>query len=373
MTKSVLLGIIGATGLVGKALVQQLEQSTLIAHEKLRVVGLASSKQMILSKTPIAQLSTTLNQLTSASAASQHQDSLIPTHLDQLVDHVLGLSNTNQTAGIPVIVDCTASEVVAKLYPTWMERGVSVVTPNKKGFSSNLVLFEKIRSLRNKAYCYHESTVGAGLPILSTLEDMIDTGDEIVQIEGILSGTLSFLFNNFSPANASQHPRNFSECVKEAKEKGYTEPDPRDDLNGVDMSRKIVILGRLSKLPLSLETLPIENIVPEPLRALATADEFMARLGEYDEHFAKMNAEAAIENKVLRYVGVINPQGKSSVELKKYPKNHPFASLAGSDNVISITTKRYPNSLVIRGAGAGAQVTAAGVFGDILKISRALN
>ncbi|CAG8653448.1 6592_t:CDS:2, partial [Funneliformis mosseae] len=215
---------------------------------------------------------------------------------------------------------------------------------------------------------YHESTVGAGLPVLSTLTDLIRTGDKVIKIEGIFSGTLSYIFNEFSKFDGEK--KKFSEIVKIAKENGYTEPDPRDDLNGLDVARKVVILGRLAGKDLSLKTLPVENVVPEPLRTLSSATEFMSSLPQFDEHFEKLNATANNNQQVLRYVGVIDPIGdKSEVKLVSLPSSHPFASLKGSDNIIAFTTQRFPNPLIVQGAGAGAAVTAFGIFSDLFKIS----
>ncbi|KAJ3112964.1 hypothetical protein HK100_002142 [Physocladia obscura] len=275
-----------------------------------------------------------------------------------------------------VVVDCTASGDVAARYPAWLALGLHVVTPNKKPFAGPRLLFDAIRSAARAANvsALHEASVGAGLPILSTLSDLVDTGDSIVKIEGILSGTLSYIFNNFSSTStaANQTPLSFSAIVNEARQNGYTEPDPRDDLNGMDVARKVVILARVAGLNLSLEDLPIENTVPEPLRAIPSADEFMVRLPDFDAHFAALNDAARARGKVLRCVGVVDPVNPSAsgVKLAEYDASHPFASLKGSDNIIAFTTKRFPNPLIVQGAGAGAAVTAFGVFSDILKIKR---
>ncbi|KAJ3333328.1 Homoserine dehydrogenase [Blyttiomyces sp. JEL0837] len=268
-----------------------------------------------------------------------------------------------------VMVDCTSSDSVAALYPSWLKLGLHVVTPNKKGFSGPLALYDEIKKLSlpsagvRSPLAFHESTVGAGLPILSTLNDLVNTGDEIVKIEGIFSGTLSYIFNNFS-APGLQGGKGFSEIVKEAKAQGYTEPDPRDDLNGMDVGRKVTILGRLAGLRLELDTLSIENIVPEPLRNIPSANEFMTKLPSFDAHFAALNEEAGKNGQVLRCVGVVDPNGKSGV----YVNRQVFIGI-GSDNIIAFTTKRFPNPLIIQGAGAGAAVTAFGMFSDLLRIA----
>ncbi|KAJ3298378.1 hypothetical protein HDU79_010964 [Rhizoclosmatium sp. JEL0117] len=348
-------------GLVGKALLEQLA-----AHQAknvaplVRVVAIASSSKATvsaggidLSRFDVSQLSPSADSVGAAVSAVE--------------------SSSSSTRGL--VVDCTSSDAVAALYPTWLKRGLHVVTPNKKGFSGSLELYDAIKAAQKtggekgkRPLVYHEATVGAGLPILSTLTDLVATGDEIVKIEGIFSGTLSYIFNNYSVAGPSSAQK-FSDIVNVAKEKGYTEPDPRDDLNGMDVGRKVTILGRLAGLRLSLDTLPIENIVPETLRAIPSSAEFMSKLPDFDAHFAALNDKAKANGKVLRCVGVVDPSGGSCVRLAEYDASHPFAALKGSDNIIAFTTKRFPNPLIVQGAGAGAAVTAFGIFSDILKIA----
>ncbi|CAO3607549.1 unnamed protein product [Mucor fragilis] len=359
------VGIVGV-GLVGSELVSQILKSSY--KSVFKVVGLTTSQKMLVSDAQYTSLS--IEQ--EANLRSTVNTTGVQTDLAQFADY---LSKSNEHS---VIIDCTASEQVANLYPTWLRSGLSVVTPNKKAFSSSLDLFKEIQDLAvntsqtkkgRSPLIYHETTVGAGLPVLSTLVDFVRTGDEIVKIEGIFSGTLSYLFNNFSTLTSTATPKPFSETVRVAKDLGYTEPDPRDDLNGMDVARKVTICGRLAGLELDLSTLPVENIVPEALQSIESTDEFMAKLPEYDDHFAQLNAEALKENQVLRYVGLVDVQGgQSGVKLAKYPATHPFASLQGSDNIIKFTTKYFPNGVIIQGAGAGAAVTAYGIFTDLLKI-----
>ncbi|KAJ3219713.1 Homoserine dehydrogenase [Dinochytrium kinnereticum] len=349
-------------GLVGSEFLTQLAtyQTKSSRTHHLTVIAIQNSKRLLLSPTGI-NLQTWSKDL----AASSH-----PANLTALTDAAIGNAPT-------VIVDCTSSDEVAGFYPSWLGKGIHVVTPNKKGFSGSLGLFNEIKAFSTPEagvrypFALHESTVGAGLPLLSTLKDLVQTGDEIVKIEGIFSGTLSFIFNNFSTAGAGEKPK-FSEIVAAAKEKGYTEPDPRDDLNGMDVARKVVILGRLSGLPLTLDTLPIENIVPEALRGVPSSEAFMAQLSSFDDHFRKLNEEAFARGEVLRCVGVVDPMGGSCVKLLGYPFSHPFASLKGSDNIVAFTTRRFPNPLIVQGAGAGAAVTAFGMFSDVLKIAEAV-
>ncbi|TPX35048.1 homoserine dehydrogenase [Synchytrium microbalum] len=349
---SINVGLIGS-GLVGTALLEQLASH---GSPKINIIAILSTSKLILHtptpSTPGLDLSNWKKQLPKAKPADLH---IFEEHLAR--------------NGPSCIVDCTASADIASKYVGWMKRNIHVVTPNKKAFSGDFKVWKEIRSIHvsGKALCFHEATVGAGLPILSTLYDMIATGDEVVKVEGIFSGTLSYIFNNFS-STSSASSSTFSQIVKGAKELGYTEPDPRDDLNGMDMARKVVILGRIAGLNLSLETLDVENIVPTELRSCPTADEFMSKLPGSDDHFRALNYLARAGGEVLRYVGVVDPKGASSVKLMRYPASHPFAGMKGSDNVIAITTQRFPNPLIIQGAGAGDAVTAFGVFSDLLKV-----
>lgn len=344
-------------GLVGGALLSQLAShlaSPRFAALPIRVVGLLNSKKMATGTFSSEDLADWQTRLLGDSS-----------EVSDLPRFISALSELPQPTAI---VDCTSSDTVAAQYPQWLARGLHVVTPNKKAFSGPMSLYQEIQSLtqpRGPAV-YHEATVGAGLPILSTLDDLVRTGDRIVRIEGIFSGTLSYLFNSFTADTK------FSECVGEAKANGYTEPDPRDDLNGMDVARKVTILGRKAGMDLSVDTLDVENIVPESLRGVKTAEEFMERLPEFDGHFEKLNQEATKQDSVLRYVGVVE-KGKSCVKLAKYPLEHPFASLKGSDNIVAFTTERFPIPLIVQGAGAGAEVTAFGVFSDLIKICERFN
>ncbi|QLG75088.1 hypothetical protein HG535_0H04150 [Zygotorulaspora mrakii] len=275
---------------------------------------------------------------------------------------------------IPVIlVDNTSSAQISSYYPKFVSSGISIATPNKKAFSSDLNLWNEIFAGKpTDGLVYHEATVGAGLPIIGTLRDLIQTGDEVEKIEGIFSGTLSYIFNEFSTTQANTVK--FSDVVKVAKKLGYTEPDPRDDLNGLDVARKVTILARISGLKVESPTsFPVESLIPKPLENVASVTEFMEKLPAYDADLTKLKEEAAAENKVLRFIGKVDFASNSvTVGIEKYDASHPFASLKGSDNVISIKTKRYTNPMVIQGAGAGADVTAAGVLADAIKIAQRL-
>ncbi|KAI9297854.1 hypothetical protein K502DRAFT_339845 [Neoconidiobolus thromboides FSU 785] len=350
MAKELKVGLVGV-GLVGKELIEQIN-----LIEGITLVGLMNSKLMKVDNNGINGKDIT-NILSNENGAKA-------SNIEQFVTELSPKQNENK-----VLIDCTASEQVSQYYPFWLEQGFHVVTPNKKGFSGNIKLFKLIQansSLFNR-YVYHESTVGAGLPVIETLNNIVRSGDKVTKIEGIFSGTLSYLFNNFSSLK-TKSGENFSKIVSVAKELGYTEPDPRDDLNGLDVARKVIILARVAGLELSLEDLEIENIVPEALRGVKSSEEFMDQLKSYDDHFNKLNQDALSNQQVLRYVGVIDPNGQSSVKLLKYDSAHPFANLTGSDNIIAFTTERFPSPLIIQGAGAGALVTVHGILTDLLKI-----
>jgi aspartokinase/homoserine dehydrogenase 1 len=204
--------------------------------------------------------------------------------------------------------------------------------------------------------------VGAGLPVINTMNDLLLSGDNVLSIEAVLSGTLNFIFSSFTEG------KKFSDVVREAKAKGYTEPDPRDDLNGMDVARKILILSRETGLSMELADIKVENLVPEPCRGAMSAEEFLNCLAQYDETFEQLRRDAAAKGEKLRYMAVLD-HGTVKIGLSSVGQSHPFYSLSGSDNIILLTTARYhERPMVIRGPGAGADVTAAGVFADIIRI-----
>ncbi|KLO06402.1 hypothetical protein SCHPADRAFT_861450 [Schizopora paradoxa] len=276
-----------------------------------------------------------------------------------------------------VLVDNTSSDTIAQLYPRFLSAGVNVITPNKKAFSSDLTLYEEILTagMSSGAKFYNESTVGAGLPVISTLKDLVTTGDNVSKIEGVFSGTMSYIFNNFS--TSSRNGPTFSSVVTKARELGYTEPHPADDLNGADVARKLTILSRfipelLPLLPQGYISVDTKSLVPPALKNIATGDEFIQALPTFDDAMERLRTEALQEGKVLRYVGVIDVATQTiKASLEKYDVNHAFAtSLGGSDNIIMFHTNRYgERPLIIQGAGAGAAVTAMGVLSDLLRFT----
>lgn len=286
-----------------------------------------------------------------------------PCDLDRLADHLLG-------AHLPhaVIIDCSASSTIADRYAGWLAAGIHVITPNKQAVAGPLPRRQAIEAARlaGGSRLRYEATVGAGLPVIQTLRDLLDTGDELVAVEGILSGTLAWLFNRYDGSQP------FSALVREAHALGYTEPDPRDDLSGVDVARKLVILAREAGIALSLEDVAVEGLVPADLLG-ASRDRFMASLESLDAAMAQRLAQAQARGEVLRYVARLGHDGRASVALVAMPRDHAFAHLRLTDNIVQFTTRRYrDNPLIVQGPGAGPEVTAAGVFSDLLRLAAAL-
>jgi aspartokinase/homoserine dehydrogenase 1 len=238
------------------------------------------------------------------------------------------------------------------------------VTPNKKAPSGPLAAYDQLHEVRrnhNTRFLY-ETTVGAALPIIGTLRDLRETGDEIRSIEGIFSGTLAYLFNTWDGSQP------FSAVVRAAKAMGYTEPDPRDDLSGMDVARKLIILGREMGLRLELTDVAVESLVP-PALAGCTVEEFLERLGEFDDGMLDRLTSARRQGQVMRYVASVDADGRTQVGLVELPATHPFANIALTDNIVRFQTARYDrNPLIVQGPGAGPAVTAAGVFADLLRI-----
>jgi bifunctional aspartokinase / homoserine dehydrogenase 1 len=347
------IGVIGP-GVVGGVLIDQLAAQSARLREQfgvhLRVRGLMGSKRMALSDAGIdpAHWRTALER--DGEAAD----------LDRFLAHV-------RVEHLPhtVIIDCSASEEVARRYRDLFAQGVHVITPNKKANSADFSYYTAMRDARRAsgAHYLYEATVGAGLPIIQTARDLRETGDDILGIEGIFSGTLAYLFNVWNGE------RPFSEVVLEAKKLGYTEPDPRDDLSGLDVARKLVILAREMGLATELNTVPVESLVPEALRA-ASAEDFLAALPHFDDAMRARFEAARGRGKVLRHVGRVSADGAASVGLVEVDPSHPFANIALTDNVVRFQTRRYnTNPLIVQGPGAGPDVTAGGVFADLLRLA----
>ncbi len=351
--QTIAVGLIGP-GQVGRALLDQLRQSAERLHQDarldLRLLGVASSTRM-----QCFDDAGGLNQL-----ALPLDDQSPALDLDAFIDHI-----DHHHLPHSVLIDCTASDRLAGHYADWLARGIHIITPNKHAGSGPEARYRAIRtaSQSGTARWRYEATVGAGLPVIQTLRDLIDTGDRIQRIEGIFSGTLAYLFNRYQPGMS------FAQLVTEARQAGYTEPDPRDDLSGMDVARKLVILAREMGLEIELDQVAIESLAPAVLSD-CSVDDFLAGLVDHDPAMAERLAEAQAGNQVLRFVASLEASGRAEVALKSLPADHAFAHLALTDNVVAFTTERYcDNPLIVQGPGAGPAVTAAGVFADLLRVA----
>lgn len=331
------IGVIG-TGLIGGTLLNQLQ--TRIEELKrqrgidLRVRGIMNSRHMILADRHLA-LDRWKEEL---SESSQTAD------LESFVNHV----NADHLPHA-VLIDATASNELTAHYEDWLRKGINVITPNKKSNAGPLAAYRRLRETARKhqRYFLYETNVGAGLPIIQTLRGLVETGDEVIKIEGVLSGTLSYIFNSLDGS------RTFSEVVSEAHSLGLTEPDPREDLSGVDVARKLIILAREMGLEVEMDSVEVQSLVAED-----------------DQTIAALLKSARDAGEVVRYVGTIDSNGNLSAQMRRYPIGHAFASLTGSDNIVSFQTARYNTQpMIVRGPGAGPEVTAAGVFADLLRLA----
>ena len=355
--KTLSIGLIGP-GTVGTSLLRQIEKQAQRLHDEfnldLRVRAIARSQTMLLGDRSID--------------LSRWQEDLAEDGVDcdlvKLEAHV----NPDHLPHA-VIIDCTASEYIAGKYADWLERGIHIITPNKKAFSGP---FEKYVALRDSAahgnsHCFYETTVGAALPIITTLRDLIDTGDEVHQVQGIFSGTLAYLFNVYDGTTP------FSEIVRTARESGYTEPDPRDDLSGMDVARKLTILARELGRTIGIGDFPVQNLVPIQLRD-CSLEEFLDRLPEVDADIDAIYQAARQKGEKLRYVARLGADGRATVGLAAVGPEHAFSNINLTDNIVQFETERYSaNPLVVQGPGAGPEVTAGGVFGDLLRLAQYLS
>ena len=355
-TETVSVGLVGP-GNVGATLLDQMAVQAAHLHQNFnldfRVRGIATSSRMYLAERMI-ELGNWRETLNSDSE---------PLDWNRFVAHV----NADHLPHA-VMVDCTASDEVAARYVDWFAQGIHVVTPNKKAQSGTLEYYDQIQAARREhnVHFLYEPSVGAALPIVQTLRDLTETGDEVVSIEGILSGTLAYLFNVFDGT------RSFSAIVREAHENGYTEPDPRDDLSGIDVARKLIILSRELGLRIELQDIEIENLVPAGLGDVSV-DEFLDALAEQDASMLDRWKKSNKAGEVQRYVGRLDKSGAATVRLESLPADHAFARINLTDNIVRFVSERYSdNPLVVQGPGAGPAVTAAGVFADLLRLARYL-
>lgn len=348
------LYLVGPSGQIGKTLLKQIaQQSAYLKKEKnlnIKITGLANTKKMLLDSNGIALENWKENLETAGEKIN----------LSEFITDIQTLNLANS-----IFVDCSADKDIVQYYYPLLDSNISIVTPNKVANSGTYEEYLALRNIakkRNVKFLY-ETNVGAGLPLINTLQGLINSGDRIHKIEAVLSGTLSFIFNTFAAG------LKFVDVVKEAKAKGFTEPDPRDDLSGTDVARKILILSR--ECGIKLEFNEVENIPLLSADAMAakSVDDFYAVLENENSQYESLLNEALEKGKVLRFIASLE-NGKAKLGLTSVGKSHPFYNLAGSENIVSFTTERYFNNpLVIKGPGAGAEVTAMGVFADIISLS----
>lgn len=349
------LYLVGATGLIGSTLLRQIqEQKEYLKQRKnlnIRLVGITNTKKMLLDESGI-------------SLENWKEELLEKGEIANIGSFVSDVQDLNLPYS--VFVDCTADKNIVQYYYSLLSSSVSIVTPNKvanSGRYEQYFMLQKAAQKHGVKFLY-ETNVGAGLPIINTLQGLITSGDKINKIEAVLSGTLAYIFNNFKVGDR------FVDVVKEAKAKGYTEPDPRDDLSGQDVARKILILSREAGLKLEPEDVTIINLLNDACLNAPSVDAFFEELEKDNDRFEKLLQDAQANDEVLRFIATLDSDNKASIGLKTVGRSHPFFNLAGSENIISFTTERYKyNPLVVKGPGAGAEVTASGVFADIMSIS----
>jgi aspartokinase/homoserine dehydrogenase 1 len=350
--KQINLFIVGV-GNVGSRLIAQLQQQQNFLQEHLglqvRVVGLTNSRKMLLDENGI-DLSSWKDKLESGDKMN----------LQELISFISEKNLRNS-----IFLDNTANADVAASYGQLLKKSVSVVACNKIACSGPYAQYKKLKDQAREftASFHFETNVGAGLPVIGTLNDLLRSGDEIERIEAVLSGTLNFVFNHYDGT------RPFAEVVKQAQDEGYTEPDPRLDLGGTDVMRKILILARESGIKMEMEEIKNESFLPASCYEGDVAN-FYKELAKHEPHFSNLYNEAVAEGKKLKFVAKLD-KGKASVGLQHISKEHDFFHLYGKDNAVLFHTKRYVQQpLVIKGAGAGAEVTASGIFADIMRAAR---
>lgn len=344
---------VAGVGTVGSRLLDQIRQQfEYVANElrlNLRIVGIATSKKAVLEDEGV-DLAGISDVIAKADASN------ITTFTDSIIERNLRNS---------IFVDVTASADVIETYPKLLQKSVSVIACNKVAASSELDKYRRLKDLAREynANFLFETNVGAGLPVIQTLNDLIRSGDKVNRIEAVLSGTLNFVFNNYDGT------RNFSDVVRQAQDEGYTEPDPRLDLSGTDVARKILILAREAGYAIEMDDILNVAFLPDTCLA-GTVEDFYAEMRNKEGHFRKLLDDAAAQGLKLKYIASLDA-GKASVGLQSIGPDHNFANLSGKDNAVLFYTNRYADQpLVIKGAGAGADVTAAGVFADIIRAAR---
>jgi bifunctional aspartokinase / homoserine dehydrogenase 1 len=342
------------TGLVGTALLKYLnDRKEFLKNDRsieIKVVGIANSKKMQfdLGGIEIKKWNDILEQ------------SKTKTDIGKYVLEMQQLNLANS-----VFIDCTANDAVVPYYQSILQSNISITTPNKIANTKDLEFYKNLRQVAHKKNIkfLYSTNVGAGLPIISTIKDMVNSGDTIYKIEGVLSGTLSYLFNSFVEGTK------ISDIVKTAKEKGYTEPNPLEDLNGLDVARKLLILIREIGIDFELEDIKVESLVPYNVIPAKSENSYLKILQSVDKVFEERRKKAEKNNTVLRYVAKYENK-KATIKIVEVDSTHSFYNLKGVDNIVAITTRNYfEQPLVIRGKGAGAEFTASGIFSDILRIT----
>ncbi|MEE2708725.1 MAG: hypothetical protein VYA69_03930 [Gemmatimonadota bacterium] len=322
---------------------------------KLEYIGFCGLEQMVLSPEGLNSALTGTDAINTV--LEEHPDSRAYDSADELLEEAIRLSRSNLC-----VIDSTSGELT-DIHLDCLRQSIPVITANKKPASDEYTAYEEIQRLgrRGKKLYWYETTVGAGLPVISTLQDLVITGDTVLEISGSLSGTLGYICSQVDTG------RSFSEIVTDARDQGLTEPDPRDDLNGMDVARKALILAREIGCKINLSDVHVESMISDTLERAESVEAFMDRLDKEDATYRARAEKSGEKGEVLRYLAAVKG-GRCNVRLCSVPADSPAGSLSGSDNLVVYRTSRYSeNPLVIRGPGAGPDVTAAGMFGDLIK------
>ena len=355
--KQITIGIMGY-GSIGQELHKQILDERKILQERenisLDILALSNSQKMMLSEDNI--------DLKSASNVTEKIEALEQSNTNEMINHI-----SRRSAYGRIIIDCSASDEAPDEYSNIFENGISIVTANKKGLSGNIDRYKSIMNSKNLngADFLYETTAGAALPFVKSVSDIASSSDSIKKIEGVFSGTLAYLFNSYDASMP------FSELVNDALQQGFTEPDPRDDLSGMDVARKLVILAREMGLDMNVNDIHVESLV-DPNHLSLSVNEYLEAMSSGDQAMNDRYQNALENNEKLSYVAQIDENGNASVSLKNLSNDHSFFSLKGTENIIAIHSDYYSNyPLVLRGPGAGREVTASGLFFDLLSIIRA--